>query len=251
MEEQREVEGGADSQDNRGGIRYITEELLLKLTGCRSLALVRSLNLSSSPADKHIKFIENLHVCQRLQVLNLNHNMIQRMEKLNALSQLRELQLAHNHIQRIEGLEHLSSLQHLNLSHNRIDHVPLWLGKKLQSLHTLHLQHNLITSVSGQAGRPASHSGGERTRPPALQRRGAGASAAGGGQQPIRAEQAAEGAAGCSDSTPPAGGDEPDTDGSDTNTTTHTHTAGARATHQDAAVGEDDSRVDQSLSQTV
>uniref|UniRef100_A0A3B4XMS3 Centriolin n=1 Tax=Seriola lalandi dorsalis TaxID=1841481 RepID=A0A3B4XMS3_SERLL len=130
------------------GIRYITEELLLKLTGCRSLALVRSLNLSSSPADKHIKFIENLHVCQRLQVLNLNHNMIQRMEKLNALSQLRELQLAHNHIQRIEGLEHLSSLQHLNLSHNRIDHVPLWLGKKLQSLHTLHLQHNLITSVS-------------------------------------------------------------------------------------------------------
>uniref|UniRef100_A0A3B4V8Y2 U2A'/phosphoprotein 32 family A C-terminal domain-containing protein n=1 Tax=Seriola dumerili TaxID=41447 RepID=A0A3B4V8Y2_SERDU len=147
MEEQREVEGGADSQDNRGGIRYITEELLLKLTGCRSLALVRSLNLSSSTADKHIKFIENLHVCQRLQVLNLNHNMIQRMERLNALSQLRELQLAHNHIQRIEGLEHLSSLQHLNLSHNRIDHVPSWLGRKLRSLHTLHLQHNLITSL--------------------------------------------------------------------------------------------------------
>lgn len=45
------------------------------------------------------QFIENLHGCQRLQVLNLNHNMIQRMERLNALTQLRELQLAHNNIQ--------------------------------------------------------------------------------------------------------------------------------------------------------
>ncbi|XP_070759844.1 centriolin-like [Enoplosus armatus] len=147
MEEQRGTGGGADSQENRGGVRYITEKLLLKLTGCQSLALVRSLNLSSSTGNKHIKFIENLHGCQRLQVLNLNHNLIQRMERLNALTQLRELQLAHNNIQRIEGLELLSSLQHLNLSYNRIDHVPVWLGKKLHSLHTLHLQHNLITSL--------------------------------------------------------------------------------------------------------
>uniref|UniRef100_A0A4W6FP57 Centriolin n=1 Tax=Lates calcarifer TaxID=8187 RepID=A0A4W6FP57_LATCA len=111
-----------------------------------SLALVRSLNLSST-GDKHIKFIENLHLCQHLQVLNLNHNLIQRMERLSCLSHLRELQLTHNHIQRIEGLENLSGLQHLNLSHNRIEHVPLWLGRKLRSLHTLHLQHNLITSL--------------------------------------------------------------------------------------------------------
>ncbi|XP_044053432.1 centriolin isoform X1 [Siniperca chuatsi] len=146
-EEQRASGEGADPQENRGGIRYITEKLLLKLTGCQSLALVRSLNLSSSTGDKHIKFIENLHGCQRLQVLNLNHNGIQRMERLNALTQLRELQLAHNNIQRIEGLELMSSLQHLNLSFNRIDHVPVWLGKKLHSLRTLHLQHNLIASL--------------------------------------------------------------------------------------------------------
>lgn len=65
--------------------------------------------------------------------------------------------------------------------------------------------------------------------------RGAGASAAGGGQQPIRAEQAAAGAEGGSDSTPPAGGDKPSTDGSDRDTATHTHTDGARATHQESA----------------
>lgn len=65
--------------------------------------------------------------------------------------------------------------------------------------------------------------------------RGAGASAAGGGQQPIRAQQAADGAAGCSDSTPPAGGDQPNADGSNTNTTTQTHTAGAGTTHQESA----------------
>lgn len=65
--------------------------------------------------------------------------------------------------------------------------------------------------------------------------RGAAASAAGGGQQPIRAEQAAEGAAGHSDSTPPAGGDKPSTDGSDRDTATHTHIDGAGATHQESA----------------
>ena len=49
---------------------------------------------------------------------------------------------------RIEGLELMSSLQRLNLSYNRIEHVPVWLSRKLHSLHTLHLQHNLLTSVS-------------------------------------------------------------------------------------------------------
>ncbi|XP_067377633.1 centriolin isoform X2 [Channa argus] len=147
MEEQSEAGGDADSQGKTRGVRYITEELLLKLSGCRSLALIHSLNLSSSTGDKHIKFIENLHNCQHLQVLNLNYNMIERIEKLSTLTQLRELHLAHNNIQRIEGLELLSSLQHLNLSYNRIEHVPVWMGKKLHSLHTLHLQHNHITSL--------------------------------------------------------------------------------------------------------
>ncbi|XP_068166611.1 centriolin isoform X3 [Antennarius striatus] len=147
MEEQRETRGSPDAQKNRGGIMYITEELLMKLTGCQSLALVRSLNLSSLTGDKRIKFIENLHGCRHLEILKLDHNMIDRMERLNTLTQLRELQLAHNNIQRIEGLELMSRLQHLNLSHNRIEHIPLWFGNKLQSLHTLHLQHNLITSL--------------------------------------------------------------------------------------------------------
>lgn len=65
--------------------------------------------------------------------------------------------------------------------------------------------------------------------------RGTGASAAPGGQQPIRAQQAAEGAAGRSDSTPPTGGDKSSTEGLARDTATHTHTAGARATHQESA----------------
>ncbi|KAG7217737.1 hypothetical protein INR49_020961 [Caranx melampygus] len=192
-----------------------------------------------SATDQHIKAVVRLsahdttasvetHSDDSSEVLNLNHNMIQRMERLNALTQLRELQLAHNHIQRIEGLEQLSSLQHLNLSYNRIDHVPRWLGRKLQSLHTLHLQHNLITSLYevsrlrslsalselSVSGNPASllpHSRlfllyhlrtldrlddlpvTQEERGHAHQRfdAGAGAFAEGGRRQPIRAEQAA------------------------------------------------------------
>ncbi|KAM4615837.1 uncharacterized protein cntrl [Polymixia lowei] len=145
MEEGREEE--ADLQENRGGIRYVTEELILRLSGQQVLALVRSLNLSPRNKDKPVKFIEKLGGCQRLQVLNLNHNIIQKIERLDALTHLRELQLAHNNIQKIEGLEHMSCLRNLNLSYNKIEHLPLWLGRKLHSLQTLNLQHNLIASL--------------------------------------------------------------------------------------------------------
>ncbi|XP_069039459.1 centriolin isoform X3 [Lepisosteus oculatus] len=130
------------------GIRYITEGLLKKLSKQDNLALVQSLNLSlAKSGGKKFKFIENLEKCERLQVLNLSHNLIEKIEKLEKLHRLRELNLSHNRISKIEGLEHMVSLHHLNLSSNAIEHVPAWVGRKLQSLQTLHLKQNSISSL--------------------------------------------------------------------------------------------------------
>ncbi|XP_066510889.1 centriolin-like isoform X2 [Hoplias malabaricus] len=138
----------SDDDERKGmGTRYITEDLIKKLTKQDNLALVRSLNLSSKHGDKHFRYIENLDRCDYLQVLNLSYNSIERIEKMETLHKLQELHLSYNRIQKIEGLEHMASLQILNLAHNSIEHVPLWLSKKLRSLHTLNLQNNKIFSL--------------------------------------------------------------------------------------------------------
>ncbi|XP_045081751.1 centriolin isoform X3 [Coregonus clupeaformis] len=130
------------------GIRYITEDLISRLTKQDKLAFVRSLNLAiTKSGDKKFKFIENLEKCERLQVLNVSHNVIEKIEKLEKLHNLRELHVSNNRIHKIEGLEHMASLQLLNLSSNDIEHVPLWLAKKLRSLQTLNLQRNKISSL--------------------------------------------------------------------------------------------------------
>uniref|UniRef100_A0A8C8BW92 Centriolin n=1 Tax=Oncorhynchus tshawytscha TaxID=74940 RepID=A0A8C8BW92_ONCTS len=130
------------------GIRYITEDLISRLTKQDNLAFVRSLNLAvTKSGDKKFKFIENLEKCEHLQILNVSHNVIEKIEKLEKLHNLRELHLSNNIIHKIEGLEHMASLQLLNLSSNDIGHVPLWLAKKLRSLQTLNLQRNKISSL--------------------------------------------------------------------------------------------------------
>ncbi|XP_029494434.1 centriolin isoform X8 [Oncorhynchus nerka] len=130
------------------GIRYITEDLISRLTKQDNLAFVRSLNLAvTKSGDKKFKFIENLEKCEHLQILNVSHNVIEKIEKLEKLHNLRELHLSNNIIHKIEGLEHMASLQLLNLSSNDIKHVPLWLAKKLTSLQTLNLQRNKISSL--------------------------------------------------------------------------------------------------------
>ncbi|XP_064830104.1 centriolin isoform X2 [Oncorhynchus masou masou] len=130
------------------GIRYITEDLISRLTKQDNLAFVRSLNLAvTKSGDKKFKFIENLEKCDHLQILNVSHNVIEKIEKLEKLHNLRELHLSNNIIHKIEGLEHMASLQLLNLSSNDIEHVPLWLAKKLRSLQTLNLQRNKISSL--------------------------------------------------------------------------------------------------------
>uniref|UniRef100_A0A8B9GVD4 Centriolin n=1 Tax=Astyanax mexicanus TaxID=7994 RepID=A0A8B9GVD4_ASTMX len=128
------------------GTRYITEDLIKKLTKQDNLSLVQSLNLSSTRGDKYIRYIENLDKCDRLQVLNLSYNSIEKIEKLEKLHKLRELYFSNNQIRKIEGLEHMACLQILNLSSNSIEQIPLWLAKKLRSLKSLNLQNNRIFS---------------------------------------------------------------------------------------------------------
>ncbi|MCI4392552.1 hypothetical protein PGIGA_G00147150 [Pangasianodon gigas] len=129
------------------GTRYITEDFLKKLTKQDNLSLVRSLNLSTPHGDKYFRYIENLDKCDRVQVLNLSNNIIEKIEKLERLHQLRELHLANNRIRKIEGLEQMANLQILNLENNSIEQVPLWFGKKLRSLQKLNLQKNKIFSL--------------------------------------------------------------------------------------------------------
>uniref|UniRef100_A0A8C7QND5 Centriolin n=1 Tax=Oncorhynchus mykiss TaxID=8022 RepID=A0A8C7QND5_ONCMY len=137
-----------DSNHHIQGIRYITEDLISRLTKQDNLAFVQSLNLAiTKSGDKKFKFIENLEKCEHLQILNVSHNVIEKIEKLEKLHNLRELHLSNNIIHKIEGLEHMASLQLLNLSSNDIEHVPLWLAKKLRSLQTLNLQRNKISSL--------------------------------------------------------------------------------------------------------
>ncbi|XP_053337253.1 centriolin [Clarias gariepinus] len=129
------------------GTRYITEDFIKKLSKQDNLSLVRSLNLSTTHGDKCFRYIENLDKCDRVQVLNLSNNIIEKIEKLERLHQLRELHLSNNRIKKIEGLEQMANLQILNLSNNNIEQVPVWLGKKLRSLQKLNLQKNKIFSL--------------------------------------------------------------------------------------------------------
>ncbi|XP_048046042.1 centriolin isoform X4 [Megalobrama amblycephala] len=141
-----------DDKRKYKGTRYITEDLIRRLTKCENLVLVRTLDLSTSRgSDKQFRYIEHLDKCEHLQVLNLNNNRIERIEKLEKLCQLQELHLSSNRIQKIEGLEHMTKLQVLNLAFNNIEHLPVWMAKKLKSLQTINLHSNKIFSLHEMA----------------------------------------------------------------------------------------------------
>ncbi|XP_073496917.1 centriolin isoform X2 [Phyllobates terribilis] len=135
-------------EGNDPGVRYITQTLIQRLSKQENLAFVSSLNLSlSKDGGKKFKFIENLEKCEQLEVLNLSHNLIEKIEKLERQTRLRELNLAHNRIRKIEGVEHMQNLQKLNLSINEIEHIPAWMGKKMKALRTLNMKQNIISSL--------------------------------------------------------------------------------------------------------
>ncbi|XP_067294103.1 centriolin isoform X2 [Pseudorasbora parva] len=149
----REDPSDDDKSKPKGkGTRYITEDLIRRLTKCENLVLVRTLDLSTSTGSgKQFRYIENLDKCEHLQVLNLSNNRIERIVKLEKLCKLRELHLSCNRIQKIEGLEHMTNLQVLNLAFNNIEHLPAWMAKKLRSLQNINLQSNKIFSLHEMA----------------------------------------------------------------------------------------------------
>lgn len=136
-------------QSPQSGVRYITEDLIKKIAKEDNIEMITSLNLTlSKEIGKKIKYIENLDRCKKLTQLNLSCNMIERVEKLEKLIKLRELNLAYNNITKAEGLENLANLQVLNLTGNNIEHIPIWLGKRLKALRTLHIGKNNLQSMS-------------------------------------------------------------------------------------------------------
>ncbi|KAM5145706.1 centriolin [Mantella aurantiaca] len=148
MTEDSEISEYEIHQGNEAGIRYITENLIQKLSKRENLSFVTTLNLSlSKDGGKKFKYIENLEKCEKLEVLNLSSNLLEKIEKLEKQSRLRELNLSHNRISKIEGLEHMYNLQKLNLAGNEIEHIPVWFGKKMKSLTTLNLKQNKIFSL--------------------------------------------------------------------------------------------------------
>ncbi|KAL3870359.1 hypothetical protein ACJMK2_038429 [Sinanodonta woodiana] len=138
------------SQDiGQAGVRYITEDLLKKVTKEENLEMVTTLNLTlSKEGGKKIKYIENLERLKRLQVLNMSSNIIEKMERLDKLLKLKELNLSNNCITKIEGLENLTNLQVLNLNNNAIEHIPIWMGKRLKALRVFHIGKNKLESLN-------------------------------------------------------------------------------------------------------
>uniref|UniRef100_A0A4W3IRW1 Centriolin n=1 Tax=Callorhinchus milii TaxID=7868 RepID=A0A4W3IRW1_CALMI len=127
------------------GVRYITDNLIRKLSREENFGFVQSLNLClSKEGGKKFRYIENLEKCEKMQFLNLSNNLIEKIEKLDKQGKLCELNLSYNLIRKIEGLEHMVNLRNLNLAGNNIEQIPAWVGKKLRSLQVLNLKQNNI-----------------------------------------------------------------------------------------------------------
>ncbi|XP_029466666.1 centriolin isoform X2 [Rhinatrema bivittatum] len=141
-----------DKDGPGSGIRYITEDLVKKLTKQDNVLYVNSLNLClAKDGGKKFKYIENLEKYERLEILSLANNLIEKIEKLDKQLKLRELNLSYNKISKIEGIEHMQNLHKLNLAGNEIEHIPAWLGKKLRCLSVLNLRQNNISSLQDVA----------------------------------------------------------------------------------------------------
>ncbi|XP_073503396.1 serine/threonine-protein kinase 11-interacting protein [Phyllobates terribilis] len=86
-----------------------------------------------------------------LHTLDFSHNRIHSLDQsLELLNSLRVLDLSHNFLKDCGSyLKVLSELQILNLSYNALPSVPELSASSSAQLHTLILQHNLLSSTSG------------------------------------------------------------------------------------------------------
>ncbi|CAD5123290.1 DgyrCDS11648 [Dimorphilus gyrociliatus] len=137
-----------DRAREQAGVRYITEDLIKKVSGHEHLSTIVSLNLCvSKKGGKKIRFIEGLEGLKNIQSLNLSYNAIENIERLGKLSNLRELNLSYNNISSIQNLESLLQLQILNLAGNNIQVIPNSLTKKQKYLTSINLSENRINSI--------------------------------------------------------------------------------------------------------
>ena len=127
------------------GIRYMTDGFIRKISKQNNISRIHSLNLSNL-RDKKIRYIENLQTLINLENLDLSNNFIEKIDGLKTLKKLKYLSLANNFINTITNLEELSQLEKLDFHHNQIHTIPIWFGKKLQSLKVLNLSYNRIAS---------------------------------------------------------------------------------------------------------
>ncbi|XP_041369906.1 centriolin-like [Gigantopelta aegis] len=147
--EQRKGLSPLRTQTSQIGVRYITEDLIKKISKEENFDRITNLNLTlAKEGMKKIKYIENLERLRKLQVLNLSNNMIEKVERLDKLLRLKELNLSYNSIVKIEGLENLVSLQLLNVNGNLIEHIPPWLPKRLKALRKLCVAKNSLASLT-------------------------------------------------------------------------------------------------------
>ena len=124
---------------------YITEDLIVSLSGQRHLSQITALDLHLRDGSLgKIRKIEQLGKLINLRQLNLSYNAIVKVENMETLSNLVELNLAENAIRDISGLLCLSSLQRLNLSGNRLRRIPEDI-RQLSNLENLRLARNHLT----------------------------------------------------------------------------------------------------------
>ncbi|XP_033122052.1 centriolin-like [Anneissia japonica] len=142
------AENRQETSPSKYPVRYITENLIQKVSGKENVAWVTTLKLNlQKEGGKRFKYIENLEKCRHLEVLSLSCNQIEKIERLDNLTRLRELDLSFNCITHIEGLDTLVGLQKLNLSGNLIECIPSGIGKKLKRLRVLRVTRNLLFSL--------------------------------------------------------------------------------------------------------
>ncbi|CAL1547619.1 unnamed protein product [Lymnaea stagnalis] len=139
----------ASGPQSNQGVRYITEDLIMKIAKVDNFDSIATLNLTlSKEGGKKIKYIENLDKLRKLQTLVLSYNIIEKMERMDKLLRLRDLNLSNNMIVKIEGIENLISLQSLNVNDNQIEHIPQWLPKKLKALRKFRIARNKLASLN-------------------------------------------------------------------------------------------------------
>ncbi|KND00692.1 uncharacterized protein SPPG_03813 [Spizellomyces punctatus DAOM BR117] len=136
--------------DALSGIKYNKEITWLNLSGnslesmegVEHLQRLLVLNMSHNEVNRISHHVAN---CKLLKALILNHNKIARLEYLANLTQLNTLVVSHNKLTNLDGLGSLPNLTKLSAAHNEIRTFPDL--RMVPSLKELRLTDNKILSI--------------------------------------------------------------------------------------------------------